>query len=249
MIAPSDLEDLRGPQTYPAVSILLPLQRHRPGNREDPLLLRSLADEATRRLAGLDRDTGAEIVARLDDAIDAVDWHSPSEGLAMYVAPGVSRLLALPFPVTQRIAIGQRFATRELVRGIGQHPRFRVLALGEKPTRLLEGQGSALVESRAAGFPFFVEGTHEEPLPSGGFPVHSSRSEEQHRQFLPSDRPCSQRGGRRRPGSLDRHREPARPGLLRRDHATRVMGCRTCRRQLRRCQSGPARSPRRTTGR
>ncbi|MGZ4691898.1 MAG: baeRF3 domain-containing protein [Acidimicrobiia bacterium] len=185
MLEPSDLGDLRGFHAYPAVSILLSLQRHRPGNPEDPLLLRSLADEASGRLGReLDPNTRSEILARLDDAIAAVDWHSPTEGLAIYVAPGVSRLHALPFPVTQLVAVGQRFATRDLVRGLEQRPRYRVLALGEKPTRLLEGQGSALAESRAPGFPFFVEGAHGEPLASGGFPVHSSRSEEQHRQFF-----------------------------------------------------------------
>ncbi|MGZ6964985.1 MAG: baeRF3 domain-containing protein [Acidimicrobiia bacterium] len=182
---PSDLGDLRALHAYPAVSILLPLQRHRPGNPEDPLLLRSLADEAAGRVRReLDPSTSSEIVARLDDAIAAVDWHDPSEGLAMYVAPGESRLLALPFAVAPRVAIGQRFATRELVRGVEQRPRYRVLALGEKPTRLLEGQGSVLAESRAPGFPCFVEGAHGEPLASGGFQVHSSRSEEQHREFF-----------------------------------------------------------------
>jgi Bacterial archaeo-eukaryotic release factor family 3 len=185
VLRPSDLAELRAPRVYPAVSVLLPTQRHRPGNAEDPVLLRDLADEAAHRLRGeLGTQASAEIVERLDEAIASVDWRSPPEGLAVFVAPGESRLLELPFPVPQRVTIDQTFATRDLVRGVERCPRYRVLALGEKPTLLLEGQGSTLAESRAGGFPCFVEGGRGEPLMSGGFPVHSSRSEEQHRAFF-----------------------------------------------------------------
>ena len=93
-------------------------------------------------------------------------------------------MLELPFPVAPRIAIDQRFATRDLVRGVARNPRYRVLALGEKPTRLFEGQGSVLVECRTGGFPCFVEGARGEPLESGGFPTHTSRTAEQHRAFF-----------------------------------------------------------------
>jgi Bacterial archaeo-eukaryotic release factor family 3 len=185
MLQPSDLADLRAPRVYPAVSILVPTQRHRPGNPEDPILLRDLVDEAAQRLRGeLGADASAEIVKRLDEAAAAIDWRSLSEGLAVFVAPGETRVLGLPFPVTKRVAIDRRFATRDLVRGFDRCPRCFVLVLGEKPTRLLEGQGSVLAESRAAGFPCFVEGARGEPLASGGFAVHSSRGEEQHRTFF-----------------------------------------------------------------
>jgi hypothetical protein len=161
VIRAADLAELRVPRTYPAVSILAPMQRHHPGNSEDPLLLRDLTDEAARRVRG-----------------------EPADGLAVFVAPGESLVLELPFPVAPRIAVDQTFATRDLVRGLARRPRYLLLALGEKPTRLFEGQGSTLIECRAGGFPCFVEGARGEPLASGGFPVHSSRSEAQHRAFF-----------------------------------------------------------------
>jgi hypothetical protein len=82
------------------------------------------------------------------------------------------------------VVIDHTFATRDLIRGIARNPSYRVLALGEKPTRLFEGQGSNLVESHAAGFPCFVEGARGEPLASGGFADHSSRSEPQELSFF-----------------------------------------------------------------
>jgi hypothetical protein len=184
-IRAADLAELRARRPYPAVSILAPLQRHHPGNPEDPVLLRDLADEAVRRVRGeLGARGSEEIVQRLHDAVDSVDWRNPTDGLALFVAPGESRVLELPFPVAPRIAVDQTFATRDLVRGLARRPRYRLLVLGEKPTRLFEGQGANLVECRAGGFPCFVEGARGEPLASGGFPVHSSRAEAQHRAFF-----------------------------------------------------------------
>jgi hypothetical protein len=92
--------------------------------------------------------------------------------------------LALGFPVPERVEINETFATRDLVRGLARNPRYRLLALGEKPTRLFEGAGTVLTEHEGHGFPWFVEGARGEPLASGGFAVHSSRSEAQHLEFF-----------------------------------------------------------------
>lgn len=185
MLQPSTLAELRAPREYPAVSLLAPMQPHRPGNEEDPLLLRDLADEAAGRLRSeLGKAGSEEIVRRLREAVDSVDWRNPTDGLAVLVAPGESHVLGLPFTVRPRVEIDRRFATRELVRGVARSPRYRVLALGEKPTRLFEGQGSVLAERTTPDFPCFVEGALGEPLASGGFPVHTARAEAQQSSFF-----------------------------------------------------------------
>jgi hypothetical protein len=111
-LGPPDLDGLRAPHTYPAVSVLLPLQRHRPGFPDDPLLLRRLADEAIDRLRReLDPSTGAEIVARNHETIAAVDWLNPAEGLAdVRHAGGVSPVRA---PVSGGAARDDRPAVRD----------------------------------------------------------------------------------------------------------------------------------------
>jgi hypothetical protein len=181
----SDLDELREPREYPVVSILAPVQRHRPGNPEDPIRLRDLADRARRRLhTELGDRESAEIVRRIDDAVASVDLRHPSDGIAVFVAPGETHVFALGFPVPERVEIDETFATRDLVRGLARTPRYRLLALGEKPTRLFDGAGTVLTEHQGHGFPCFVEGARGEPLASGGFTVHSSRSEAQHRAFF-----------------------------------------------------------------
>jgi hypothetical protein len=180
-----DLEALREPRGYPSVSVLSPLQRHRPGNAEDPLRLRHLAEVAEQRLrdeaGAYDR---AAVVEHLTQGIRAVDLRNPSEGVAIFATPSETLVLALPFAVRERVVIDDAFETRDLARGLARLPRYRMIVLGEKPTRLLDTDGDALVEIRAFGFPMSIEGAVGETLESGGYPPHSSRSGPQIEDFF-----------------------------------------------------------------
>jgi len=181
----SDLVSLRGLRGYPAVTVLSPLQRHRPGNSEDRVRLRNLADHARRRLEEeLGSRESAAVVGRLEAGIESVDLRNPEEGVAIFASSTETHVLNLPFSVPERVVVNDTFDTRALARGLASRPRHRVLALGEKPARLLEGSGSLLAEVHTSGFPMFVEGAQGEPLESGGFASHSSRSDEQRRQFF-----------------------------------------------------------------
>lgn len=181
----TDLASLRGSRGYPAVTLLSPLQRHRPGNPEDPIRLRNLADRARHRLEEeLGARESARVVARLEAGIESIDLRNPGDGVAIFATPTETHVLTLPFGVPERVVVNDAFDTRDLARGLARGPRYRVLALAEKPTRLLESAGSTLAEVHTAGFPMFVEGAHGEPLESGGYPRHSSRSDEEQRRFF-----------------------------------------------------------------
>lgn len=181
----ADLEQLQKPREYPAVSLLSPLQRHRPGNGDDPIRLRDLVDRVRRRLdAELGARESTPVIRRLEEGVAAIDLRNPSDGVAVFVTPAETHVLALPFTVPERVVVDSTFETRDLARGLARSPRYRVLALAEKPTRLFEGTHSTLSEIRTGGFPMFVEGARGEPLESGGYVTHASRTEEQHRQFF-----------------------------------------------------------------
>jgi hypothetical protein len=167
------------------VSLLAPLQRHRPGNPEDPLRLRHLARSAHQRLESeLGARQSTTVLERLDDAIASLDLDDPSDAVAVFTTATETHVLKLPFSLPERLVIDDAFEVRDLVRGFLCHPPYRLLALAEKPARLLESDGSKLVEINAAGFPIFIEGAHGEALASGAYPSHSSRSDEQLSHFF-----------------------------------------------------------------
>ena len=147
--------------------------------------LRNLSATARHRLEEeLGARESAGIVGRLEAGVASIDLRNPGSGVSVFVTPSETHVFSLPFSVPERVVINDAFDTRDLARGLARDPRFRVLALAGKPTRLFEGSGSTLAEVLTAGFPMFVEGAHGEPLASGGYSRHSSRSDEEQRRFF-----------------------------------------------------------------
>jgi hypothetical protein len=181
----ADVEKLQQTHASPAVSILTPTHRHDPGAREDLVRLRGLAHRARDRLLGMfPKREVAPIIDGLEDALARLDLNRPLDAIALFATRDATHVFKLPFPVHEQVVVDETFATRDLVRGLARTPRYRVLALAEKPARLFEATGDALVEVRTGGFPIQVEGGRGEALESGGYPVHTSHGDEQHRQFF-----------------------------------------------------------------
>lgn len=170
-----DISLLQAIKGYPALSILLPTHRTFPDNRQDPIRVKNLATEAADRL--LEEFSKREIQPLLDN-LDAVardiDYRYTLDGLAIFVNQDFARKFYLPFPVKERVLVDESFATRDLVMTMNRSPRYWVLALSEKPTRLFEGVRDTLTEITDYGFPQVHEGPGgEAPLP-GGFGVRKS---------------------------------------------------------------------------
>jgi hypothetical protein len=171
---------------YPCVTITLPTHRASPENRQDPVRLKNLVNEATGRL--LKEFNKREIEAllkRLEDLASTVDFRNALDGLALFVNQDFGRASYLPFALKERVVIGETFFTRDLVHALNHSTRYWVLVLSEKPTRLYEGFNHALTEVEANGFPMIHEGPGgEAPLP-GGFGIKKSAyRDEKHLQFF-----------------------------------------------------------------
>lgn len=171
---------------YPCVTITLPTHRTVPENRQDPVRLKNLLKEATERLLGEfnKRDIEA-LLKRLENLASAIDFRSTLDGLALFVNQDFGRAFQLPFPIKERVVIGETFFTRDLVHALNHSTRYWVLVLSEKPTRLYEGFNHELTEVEEGGFPMIHEGPGgEAPLP-GGFGIKKSAyRDEKHLQFF-----------------------------------------------------------------
>lgn len=171
---------------YPCVTITLPTHRTVPENRQDPVRLKNLVNEATGRL--LKEFNKREIEAllkRLENLTSTVDFRNTLDGLALFVNQDFGRAFRLPFSLNERTIIGETFFTRDLVHALNHSTRYWVLVLSEKPTRLFEGFNHELTEIEANGFPMIHEGPGgEAPLP-GGFGIKKSAyRDEKHLQFF-----------------------------------------------------------------
>lgn len=171
---------------YPAVTITMPTHRTSPENKQDPIRLRNLVKQATERLLSeFSRRVVEPILGRLEHLASSVDFRHALDGLALFVHRDFARSITLPFTLKERVVIDETFFTRDLVFAMNRTPRYWVLVLSEKPTRLFEATRDDLLEIQDGGFPMVHEGPGgEAPLP-GGFGVKRSHiRDEAHRQFF-----------------------------------------------------------------
>lgn len=182
----SDIQQLQSIHDYPALSILLPTHRNHPENRQDAIRLRNLINQAAERLrAEFPSQDIAPIVERLNSLATQVDYRHLLDGLSLFVSRHFSGQFYLPFPVKERVVVDKAFATRDLVYALNRSPRYRVLVLSEKPTRLYEAVRDTLAEMETGGFPMMYTGPGAgEPLP-GGFGIRRSAHRDEHmRRFF-----------------------------------------------------------------
>jgi hypothetical protein len=156
----AELRALTTREAYPSVSILMPTHRAQPEMQQDPLRLKNLIEDARRRLADeVGKRPSWPLLDRLEAMREEVDWRFNQDGLALFASDDFTGWYRLPFPVEARVAVDRTFDTRDIVYALHRMPRYRVLALAERPTRLFEGTGVDLEEVRdGAPFPVVRKG-------------------------------------------------------------------------------------------
>ena len=165
MLTREELKRLQVPRAYPAVSLLLPTHERFVHGEEDRIRLRNLVSQVGERLVGdeqVDRSTRTAVLGQLDAAVRELDSTAPTAGLAIFVGTDERHVHRLAIPVQERVVIDSTFATRDLVGAFQRRLRYRLLVLGEKPTRLFEGTEESLTELVGSGFP----AEHEEVFTS-----------------------------------------------------------------------------------
>jgi len=183
MITRQELRQLQSLNKIPAVSILLPTHRMAPENRQDPIQVKNLVDEATRRLLEefSERDL-QPLLQQLETLVGKIDYNHTLDGLALYISDDFAQLYYLPFTVPARVVIDQTFATRDLVYGLHRAVSYWVLLLSQSSTRLLAGTAETLEEVQDQNFPMQMTG----PAATGPIPfdADSSYIDDRHRRFF-----------------------------------------------------------------
>jgi len=171
---------------YPALTITLPTHRTTPDNQQDPIRVRNLVEQAgSRLLEEFSKRDISPVLDRLNKLTEEIDYRYTLDGLAFFVNRDFARSAQLPFSLKERVHVGDSFITRDLVFAMNRSPRYWVLALSEKPTRLYEATRDDLIEILDGGFPMTHEGPGGEQSLPGGFGIKKSAyRDEYHRKFF-----------------------------------------------------------------
>lgn len=183
MITRQELNHLQSLTKEVALSILLPTHRTSPDNKQDPIRVKNLVNEAQERLGKeFSSRELAPLLNGLETLTNEIDYPHTLDGLALYVSHDFAKLYYLPFAVPERIIIDKTFATRDLVYGLHRSLRYWVLLLSQSSTRLLAGTGETLEEVKDQTFPMEMTGPGATaPLPDQ---ADSSYLDDRHRRFF-----------------------------------------------------------------
>ncbi len=178
--------ELLSHKNYPCISIMLPTHRTSPQNKQDAIRLKNLVREVENRLSGkVNSNEASLLLEKVNYLVETVDHNYTLDGLALFVNMNVAVKFDIPFSVKEQVIIDETFATRNLIYTLNRSPKYLVLVLSEKPTRLFEGLRDSLIEVERNGFPiYFQETTWDEPIRVGEITNNSAYEDEKMKQFF-----------------------------------------------------------------
>jgi hypothetical protein len=137
------------------VTITAPLDRRRPDSDADRIRLRNLLADARRQVLAIrDARQARALLDGLDTAGAGVEFNRGAHGVVIVATSDMAEAHLLPFPVPEAVDLATTPATRFLVQGLRRTPRYRVLVISDRATRLFEAVRDDLVEVLEHGFPF-----------------------------------------------------------------------------------------------
>lgn len=177
MFALSDLKELMASTAAgPCVSIYLATHRQHPDNQQDPIRFRNLVKKAAESLqqqsVNAQFDTMLSRLRALGD--DGQLWNHTFDGLAVFAAPELFRIVRLQRPVPELAIVAESFHVKPLLRIVQSSDRFHVLAVNRRDVRLYEGNRDVLDEvDLADGVPRTAADVLGEELPEPEGQAHS----------------------------------------------------------------------------
>lgn len=141
-ITRDELKALSEAQSGWCVSLFMPTHRPAAERQQDLIQFKNLLRQAEARLVAQEMrmtDVQALLSPALQLVGDNLIWRQPSDGLAVFVSPGLFRYYQLPLAFETVVVVAQRFALKPLLPLLGGEERFYVLALSQNAVRLLKG--------------------------------------------------------------------------------------------------------------
>ncbi len=137
------------------VTIILNTHRTTPDNQKDPINLKNLISETTKRLENeYDAKTAKTYTEKLNELAESIDLYQNDHGLMLFVNEDIAEYLRIPTHPEQRIIIDDTFATRSIVRAIKKDTDYYVLSLASGKAKILLASSEDVKEEiRDEGFP------------------------------------------------------------------------------------------------
>lgn len=149
------LKELKNVRAENCVTIILNTHRTLPDSEKDVIQLKNLIKEAEiKLLAVCQQKTAEKLTAKTHELAATINHRHNLESLILFVNENVSEFVRLPIAVEDRVVVGNRFAMRDLIRGLHNQTNYYVLVLNKHEARLIEASNDNVVKEHGFPFPF-----------------------------------------------------------------------------------------------
>lgn len=142
------MQQLWDNQTFPCVSIYLPILREGNEVAKVPIRLNTLVNQAQDYLQeqGLSFPRIKKILEPAADLLNQpLFWATAQEGLAIFCSESTAVTVSLAHPVQEKIAITDHFVTRPLIEQDTANAEYLLLAIGRGGVRIYRGSRDRLI--------------------------------------------------------------------------------------------------------
>lgn len=143
------LAELARQTGWPCVSIYVSAHVGTTELPHDVLRFKDLVTQAHRQLVdgGVRTTEASEILAQAAELVDDTEfWANAGHGVAIFAAPGTSRIYSVDTELPEEVVVADRFHLRPLALAYHGEERFFALALDRNNTRLFAGDSSTVYE-------------------------------------------------------------------------------------------------------
>ena len=154
------------------ISVIVPTHRTSPDRRVDKPEVEEAIDKAKQLLQIKYPEKDIKpLLQSLDDQLEAIDFVHNTEGIGLYISPGVKVIVHFPFPVEEKIMVDNNFEIRDLLYKLNYDQPYYVLMLTEKEAKLFEGSWNNLSEIKEDNWPWKYEDeyVYSKPARSSSF--------------------------------------------------------------------------------
>ena len=143
-----ELKFLLSQQEYPSVSITVALSSTMPDRAQNVTKVKTaIAAAKEQLLQEFTQEECKPVLDKLYAAEQGLDYeHMSAQGVAIFANKQVVQTYLFPVSVADRVVIDSSFEVREVILALSRTPKYWVLVLSEKPSRLFYGIGDVLTE-------------------------------------------------------------------------------------------------------
>jgi hypothetical protein len=164
-----EIDDLLNKSGAPCVSIIIPVHRVSPDRIKDEGIVSKAVMHAKEMLKKeYEKVDTKKVLKDIDELAESVDYTHSKDGIGIFCSDEISKIVNFPFPIMEKVKIGNTFDSRDLLFYNNTIIDYCVFSISKKHLHLYMGKGEELHEIKNDDFPINYVETYEYEKPSRG---------------------------------------------------------------------------------